>query len=300
MAIARGDRHHRVTARAEALEPARERQRAGLRRLRTRPRTAGAGHTSGPRGSSRDELERAIELDKFYAPRSRRARPRAARSGRERTALGMGARGRVGQDRRTEGVGAGAAARRRPCRDGTSGVPARLGLQWAENAFREAMALRPGYDYARQRNARLLARAWGHVADALRELETSQQLDPLSDSIDSMVIPILQYAGRFDEAETLLMAVRNRLTNPLMVHNQLGRIYAATGQLDRAIEEFSSSGTHRPGPRKSSAEIAAAMAGAGRLAKAQAILIACASACRTEEIPPRSVFVGLCAPRPCR
>jgi len=51
-------------------------------------------------------------------------------------------------------------------------------------------------------------------------------------------IAMLQSARRFSDAESIVMAVRDRAPNDRKVHVQLGRIFAATGRFDRAAEEF--------------------------------------------------------------
>ena len=83
---------------------------------------------------------------------------------------------------------------------------------------------------------------------------------------------MLQYAGRFSEAETITLAVQGRAPNSAKVHVQLGRIFAATGRFDRAAEEFLKVADPTTGSAYVDAEVASAYAGAGRIAEAQTIL----------------------------
>ena len=107
----------------------------------------------------------------------------------------------------------------------------------AERAYRHAIALAPSYDVAFQCYAHFLA-ARDQVERAIEQLERARQLNPLSDTNDLDLVPLLQYARRFQEAETLTRTVQNRDPNVYKMANQFGRIFAATGRYDAAIEQF--------------------------------------------------------------
>jgi eukaryotic-like serine/threonine-protein kinase len=162
-------------------------------------------------------------------------------------------------------------------------------LDWDWNAaaaaFRRAVALSTSYEYARQRYAHFLA-ARGQVEQGLAELQAVQRLDPYSDNTDLELVPMLQYAGRLSEAETIALAVQGRAPNSTKVHVQLGRIYAATGRFDRAAEEFLKVVDATVGSAYVDAEVASAYAGAGRIADAQTILDRLDVRARSEDVPP--------------
>ena len=64
-----------------------------------------------------------------------------------------------------------------------------------------------------------------------------RRLNPLSDTNDLELVPLLQYAGRFPEAETLTRASGPR-PESYQRPTQLGRIFSATGRFDAAMEQF--------------------------------------------------------------
>lgn len=233
---------------------------------------------------ARLELERATQLDSLFAP---------AYAALARAHLDLGAYGRQ-SEWAIEGPLAKAAARRAlDLEPGLAEAHAVLGqvaflLDWdwsrAESAYEQAIRLNPSYDYARQRHALFLA-ARGRVNEALAELDESQRLDPYSDSIDLARVPLLQYARRFPEAETMALALLGRMPSSNALHVQLGRILAATNRFDRAIDEFQKVADPASGPY-AEAEIASAHAGAGRPVEAQAILDRLLERSKSEEISP--------------
>ena len=121
---------------------------------------------------------------------------------------------------------------------------------------------------------------------AREELEEARRVNPLSDTNDLELVPVLQYEGRFPEAETLARSVLGRDPNVFQVYTQLGRIYAATGRYDQAIEQFLKLRDSVMGRDPYiDAEIASAHAGAGRVLEAEAILDRMHERARTEEVP---------------
>jgi serine/threonine-protein kinase len=241
--------------------------------------------TRGDLERARDELETSIRLDPGYAP---------AYAALARVRLDLGANGRYSEWAAEGQLARLAATRALDLEPQLAEAHVALGqvaflLDWnwaaAERAFQRALSIPSSDDGARQRYAQLL-NARGRVDDALKELDTARRLDPLSESLDGVVASTLQYARRFAEAETLLVSARGRLPNPSMVHNQLGRIFAATGRFDRAIAEFEQLSDSPTGDAYVEAEIGAALAGAGRIADAQTILERLRARAATEEISP--------------
>ena len=166
-------------------------------------------------------------------------------------------------------------------------VAFQLDWDWgaAEAAFKRAVSLSTSYEFTRQRYAHFLA-ARGRVDEGLDVLREGQRLDPYSDNADLELVPMLQYAGRFPEAETIVMAVRDRAFNARKVHVQLGRIFSATGRFDLAAEEFLKVVDPSTGSAYVEAEVASAYAGAGRIAEAQTVLDRLLIRARSEDVPP--------------
>jgi tetratricopeptide (TPR) repeat protein len=153
----------------------------------------------------------------------------------------------------------------------------------AARAYAKAIALNPSDDYARQCYSHFLA-ARGELTAARQELEDARRVNPLSETNDIELVPLLQYERRFAEAETLARSV---LVRPFQVNTQLGRIYSATGRFDEAIAQFEQLRASRIGNHPYvDAEIASAHAGAGRTAEAEAILERMLERSRAEEVPP--------------
>ncbi len=69
----------------------------------------------------------------------------------------------------------------------------------AEDAYRQAVQLNPGYGTAHQWYAEYLATV-GRDKEAMAEIRHARSLDPLSLAIDTNVGRLLYYMGRFDEA----------------------------------------------------------------------------------------------------
>ena len=221
------------------------------------------------------ELERAIGLDSSFAPAH-------AELARLHWDLGHGELARIAARRALEltpGLAEAEAV--------LAEVAFQLDWDWqgAAAAFRKAVSPGTSYDFARQRYAHFLA-ARGKVDQGLEELEVAQRLDPYSDNTDLELVPMLQYAGRFPEAETITLAVQSRAPNSAKVHVQLGRIFAATGRFDRAAEEFLKVVDPVAGSAYVEAEVASAYAGAGRIAEAQTILDRLLVRARSEDVPP--------------
>ncbi len=157
---------------------------------------------------------------------------------------------------------------------------------WARptRLFRQAVALSNSYEFSRQRYAHFLA-ARGRVEEGLEAMLDAQRLDPYSDNTDLELVPMLQYAGRFAEAESIVLAVRDRAPNSAKAQVQLGRIFAATVGSTRRPEEFRKVDPASVSPYIE-AEIASARAGAGRIIEAEAMLDHLIERAKTEDVPP--------------
>ncbi len=244
---------------------------------------ARAGRTDHER--ARAEFERAIAFDPLFAP-SHVALARAyldlGTNGPRSEWAAQAARARVAALRAIE-LDPGSAE----AHASLAQVAFLFDWDWkrAEGAYRQAIALNPSNDFARQRYAQFLA-AQGKVSQGFDELDVVRGLNPFSDTTDVVRVALLQYDRRFQEAESLGLAILGRAPNSRAVHTQLGRIYSATGRFDKAIEEFKKIEDPAAGDSYVAAEIASAEAGAGRVQNAQTILERLTERSATEEISP--------------
>jgi serine/threonine-protein kinase len=233
---------------------------------------------------ARAEFERTLRLESTYAP---------AYAAIARVHLDLGAYGR--NEWATHGeLARMAAARALELDPGLAEAHAVLAevafqLDWdwraAEAAFLKAISLSASYEFPRHRFAQFLA-ARGRVEQGLEELRQSQRMDPYSDNTDLELVPVLQYARQFSEAETMMLALRDRAPNPRKVHVQLGRILSALGRFDEASEQFLKVADPATGSTYVEAEIASAYAGAGRVLEAQAILDRLSERAKSEDVSP--------------
>jgi tetratricopeptide (TPR) repeat protein len=115
----------------------------------------------------------------------------------------------------------------------------RMGFEWdwdaAEREFRRALELNPGSAAAHQMYGRSLSFV-GRYRDALRELETARELDPLSVPINAYIGQVHLHARQYDlAAEYLAKALRIDSSHVLALHN-LGELFLAQGRWMEAVQ----------------------------------------------------------------
>jgi len=114
----------------------------------------------------------------------------------------------------------------------------RLIYEWdwagAEESFRRAIELNPGYATAHQWYA-LYLNARGRSEDALEELRTAEALDPLSPAVKSAVAEAHYFARRFDEAVAASRKALELDPNFILGYLNLGRALEMQGRHDEAI-----------------------------------------------------------------
>ena len=114
----------------------------------------------------------------------------------------------------------------------------RLIYEWdwdgAEESFRRAIELNPGYATAHQWYA-LYLNARGRSVDALAELRTAEELDPLSPAVKSAVAEAHYFARRFDEAAAASRKALELDPNFILGYLNLGRALEMQGRHDEAI-----------------------------------------------------------------
>jgi serine/threonine-protein kinase len=107
----------------------------------------------------------------------------------------------------------------------------------AEKSFKRAIELDPNYATARQWYAMLLSNSSRHD-EAIREITKAVELDPFSFVINIWVTFVLERAGRTDEALLQIKKFNELFPNEEFFHSFRGRIYAAQGKYDQAVEEY--------------------------------------------------------------
>ena len=117
----------------------------------------------------------------------------------------------------------------------------KFGYDWdwsgAERAFKQAIRLNPGYPYAHNFYAVLLA-ALGRFDDALTHIRNAQELDPLSLPINTNLGWLLYLARRYEEAiEQYLKTIDLDEGFPL-AHRRLAQIYEITLRYSEADAEY--------------------------------------------------------------
>jgi serine/threonine protein kinase/tetratricopeptide (TPR) repeat protein len=111
-------------------------------------------------------------------------------------------------------------------------------FEWdaAEQAFKRALELRPGYATAHHWYAAYLA-GHGRAPDAMIEIRRALALDPLSLSINAELAAILILARRYDEAIVQLEQTLQMDPSFSMAHLMLAEAYAHKGAYDRALDQ---------------------------------------------------------------
>lgn len=109
----------------------------------------------------------------------------------------------------------------------------------AGEEFRRAIELNPNDPVAHQWHAVYL-RAAGRPDDAMQEIRTAQQLDPLSLAINTDVGFHLLYNGRYAEAIAQLQSVLGMKSDFALAHLWLARAFLAAGRFEESLAEAAS------------------------------------------------------------
>jgi tetratricopeptide (TPR) repeat protein len=112
----------------------------------------------------------------------------------------------------------------------------------AEQEFRRAIELNPGYPTAHQWYAEFLSEMGRHQ-QALEESELAQKLDPHSLIISAGIGKILFEAGRIDPAIAPLRHTLDLEPNFAHAHSYLGKVYLRKQMFPQAVIEFEKAAT---------------------------------------------------------
>ncbi len=141
----------------------------------------------------------------------------------------------------------------------------------AEQSYRQAIALNPGYATAHQWLAELMV-SQARFDEALEAARRAQSLDPLAFILGTTLGDVLFFARRYDEAIAQLRATVDMEPRFVPAHSDLGRALVHVGRHDEAIREFQTALELAGGESKASTGLAHAYAMAGRAAEARPIL----------------------------
>jgi len=126
----------------------------------------------------------------------------------------------------------------------------RLAYDWkrqeAEQQFREALELNPGYATGHEWYALYLV-ATDQMDKAIVEIQKAQELDPLSIIMNMAAAQVFLYAGQYDRVLEQCQRALDLDSNFFLAYYFRGRAYERKGMLPQAIAEFRRAGTLFPG-----------------------------------------------------
>jgi TolB-like protein/Flp pilus assembly protein TadD len=108
----------------------------------------------------------------------------------------------------------------------------------AENEFKKAIKLKPGYAQAHEWYSLFLSTIRRDDDKAIREMKRAYELDPLSPSISTGVGRILTFAGKIDEAITQFKKTLEMYPNYAEAHFALSMAFMSKKRTDDALKEL--------------------------------------------------------------
>jgi serine/threonine-protein kinase len=165
-------------------------------------------------------------------------------------------------------------------------------LDWvgAEREFRRALALDPGYGFARVPFAIALS-SQGRFPEAIAQLDTARTLDPLAAPVSNVLGRVYVSAGKPDSAILHLRAALELAPDLDLADQQLGYAYLQKGMAAEAIASFEKAAALRGA--RDSAHLAYAYAATGRGDEASRIVRALVGSSGQRYLPPYHVAVAL-------
>jgi serine/threonine-protein kinase len=141
----------------------------------------------------------------------------------------------------------------------------------ADEHFRRAIELNPGYSTAHYYRGNLLA-ALGRFDDAVDEARRALELDPMSPNTRQNLVFILYVARRYDEALEQVRETVELDPTYVALHYWLGLVYERQGRYHEAIRAFEQTGASEPRGLTALAAIAFTHAEAGNRTEALRLL----------------------------
>ena len=173
----------------------------------------------------------------------------------------------------------------------------RLAYDWkrqeAEQQFREALELNPGYATGHEWYALYLV-ATDQMDKAIVEIQKAQELDPLSIIMNMAAAQVFLYAGQYDRAIEQCQRALDLDSNFFLAYYFRGRAYERKGMLPQAIAEFRRASTLFPGNPTMMMALGAVYALSGDKAQARSYLAALVKLSK-ERYVPAVYMVGIAA-----
>ena len=159
----------------------------------------------------------------------------------------------------------------------------------AEREFRRAIAEDPGYSFAHMTYA-ICINSTGRYDEAIAQLDTARQLDPLRFGIGALLGRVYVNARRPDEAITVLTQTLDINPQADLVWQQLGEAYLLKGRSADAIAAFRKAAT-LSGVRDS-AQLAYALAVTGNRSEAERIVRDILASSTVRYLPPYHIAMA--------
>jgi TolB-like protein/Tfp pilus assembly protein PilF len=173
----------------------------------------------------------------------------------------------------------------------------RLAYDWkrreAEQQFREALQLNPGYATGHEWYALYLV-ATDQMDKAVVEIQKAQELDPLSIIMNMAAAQVFLYAGQNDRVLGQCQRALDLDPNLFLAYYFRGRAYEQKGMLPQAIAEFRRASTLFPGNPTLMMALGGAYALSGDKAQARSYLAALKNLSK-ERYVPAVYMVGIAA-----
>lgn len=165
----------------------------------------------------------------------------------------------------------------------------------AEDLFRRSLALNPTYARTHAFYSALLS-GEGRNAEALREGEEAERLEPLNIQVNILYGQTLMQAGRLDDAIRVLGRTFEIDPNSWVPHLIMAKAYERKGAYEDALRQYEFAAAHSFGATEPLGRIGHLQAIRGDTAKARQVLEQLIAAAKERYVPPYNialVYAGL-------
>ena len=160
----------------------------------------------------------------------------------------------------------------------------------ADKEFKRAIELNPNYSEARAAYSAFLSEM-GRQEQAVVQIRTAQDMDPLSTATGTTAAWTLYYARQYDGAIQQARKVLDLDPSSISSHDLLGSAYLAKGFYDEALGEYEAVVTSSDRDPLRLVSLARGYAMSGRRAEAEKVAAQLTAAANTQYVPP--FFLGL-------
>jgi eukaryotic-like serine/threonine-protein kinase len=160
----------------------------------------------------------------------------------------------------------------------------------ADNEFKRAIQLNPNYSEARAAYSAFLSEMGRHE-QALLQIRTAQEIDPVSASTGATAAWASYYARQYDAAIAEARKVLDMDPNSISAHDLLGSAYLAKGVYEKAVAEYQVIVGNSDRDPLRLVSLARAYSLAGRRPEAEKIAAQLTAAASTQYVPP--LFLGV-------